>query len=188
MPRPVIVIIVMLSLSPNVASDETSQYEVVQIGRYVLDSPEMPGFKYIYAMSRSNSVILDDENPPFDPPGPAPVDCDSTEMLSVRFLVRRHKKHQFRRDSIYVDFTWSHSEIELDRDDSVNDGRVKFGRGQTTIFLSPKFLLVDKYRTDGVLSLEASIGPDAAKRIEFELTGCSETSSTSPPSGDSNPP
>ncbi len=155
-------------------SDGITEFEVVQLMRYALHEPRWPGSQHFNAMLRGDVRVGDEYHYPNEPPGALPVDCNNTEMLGIHYLVKRTKKHQYRRKKLDVRYVWKHSNFALDNEEADYNRVYWYFKGESSLVLGESIELRDETKINGVISLEASIGSDVILRNSFELTGCPE--------------
>jgi hypothetical protein len=190
MPKALFVTVVFLSMTPRVFadgpaadnsvsfSDGTTDYAVIQLVRYVLDSSRPPGIGHHYSVMRGTVQFGDKYYHPFDPLGPVIADCHSSRMLGVQYVVRRDEKAQYRRKKFRVQFVWSHSAVAASDERLERSHLLRFRQGQTRAYRVSFLELPDAWKVNGLISIEATIGTDVILRNSFELSGCANDSPT----------
>ena len=148
------------------------EYEVVQFARYALDSTQFPGTQHFASILRGTPEYGDEYHHPNHPPGAIRVDCERTKMLAVGFMMKRAERLRNKRKRFDVRYVWSHSTVmssgkALDRNDVL-----WFRKGRTRIYPKTKLEIPDELKVDGIITLQASIGPDEIFRNSFELRDC----------------
>ena len=154
-------------------SNGVTDFEAIQLARYAPDDSNWLASGAYYAMLEGNYEFGENIFYPHEPAGALPVDCNATEMLGVYYMIKRTKKHQYRKNRLDIRFVWRHS---LYPEYEMNDyNRVYWYRkGQSNIKRGEAIHLTEPIRINGVISVEASIGSDVIFRNSFELTGCPE--------------
>ena len=154
-------------------SNGVTDFQAIQLARYAPDDSNWLASPAYYAMLKGNFEFGENIFYPHEPPGALPVDCNSTEMLGIYYMIKRTKKHQYRKNRLEIRFVWRHL---LWPEHNLNDyNRVYWYRkGRSNIKLGEGIHLIESIRINGIISVEASVGSDIILRNSFELTGCPE--------------
>lgn len=172
LPRVACLLVLTIAASAAHAFTAPEELQVAQLVRYVLDSTQLPSGLHLNAVVSGKADYDDEIRHPYDPPGPARVDCRATKLIGVRYRVKRPKKNKFKRESFDLNIAWSHSTATSSDKALQQADRLSFQKSSFRLFPLATLELFDEIRVDGVLTLEISIGQHVLLSNSFELTGC----------------
>ena len=154
-------------------SNGITDFEAIQLARYAPDDSNWLASPAYYAMLRGDIKFGEKIFYPHEPPGALPVDCNAAEMLGIYYMIKRTKKHQYRKNRLDIRFVWRHSLWEQHILADYN--RVYWYRkGESNIQRGEGINLPESMKFNGIVTVEASIGPDIIFQNSFELTDCPE--------------
>ena len=167
------------------AFTEPEELEVAQLVRYVLDTTQLPGRLHLNAVVGGKVEYDDEIRHPQDPPGPTVVDCQATQLLGLRYRVKRPKRNKYKREAFDITIKWTHTDVASNNEALQQPDRYRFNKSQFRLFPVATLELFDEIRVDGILTLEISTESRVLLRNSFELSGCSNSDSTPPVGGPS---
>jgi len=163
--------VVTLVVLPAFSLAEEPRYKAVQVARYVLETPTFAHYSSYRDKIKKRTLTYDSRyRHPFDPAGPAQVDCTKVGRVGVMYYVVRSPG--IRSGRVKTRIIWEHSNVELD------DRRLHyyhspyFQQGIKAVLVSYGVRLWDELRADGILSVRVLIDKEVVLENSFSLVGC----------------
>jgi len=101
---------------------------------------------------------------------PLLVSCDSTESLGVTLIGKNPRK--FKTRTIGVTYSWWHSATGNRAPHGKYPRTHIFATGVRTRVFSEYYDLKASDRVDGIISVDAMVGPEKVLSVSFQLVGC----------------
>ena len=169
--RVVIATVITLAILPALLLAEEPRYKLVQVVRYVLETAQFAQYaSYRYKIETDRLTYDIKYRDPFDPPGPAQVDCANVGRVGVTFYVTRPSG--ISRENVSTRTLWSHSNVKLDDSRLRNYRTHYFLKGHKAVLASQGVRLWDELRADGILSVRVLIDGKEVLENSFNLVGC----------------
>ena len=166
------------ALAPSLSVAGSPRWEGIHLVRLVFEKNSNATINSSYYHEiRTGTLTFDKEfRHPSIPAAPAPVDCASTERVGLTFLAKRSTS--FRAKNVKLRYEWTHSSVQAGHSPVVYYRTRVFLREEKAKLFSSRIRLTQKFRVDGVLSVEVSIGKNTIARDSFRLSGCLDSDST----------
>ena len=160
-----------LDMTPITVIAKTPRFEGIQIDRYVLESTKLRKFTS-YASKIASGTLTYDKNfrHPSNPPGPALIDCETTQRIGVTYIIKR--SNRFRFDNVKAKYVWTHSHVNSADFDLTLFHSKPYVRGQDVALYSSGIELTDELRVNGTISLRVTVGKWPILENSFALNNC----------------
>ena len=163
----------LLVTLPSGSIAKTPRFEADQLVRFVLENRTQWHNRYHRKVIMGTLTFDDKYRHPFEPPGPAPIDCARTSAIGVTFLVKRKTKSN--PETIRTYNFWAHSNVELGDYNEKHEHVHHFRNGQNGIVVTEVLRLTDKMRVDGTITIRVEAGRHEVLQNSFSLSHCPRT-------------